>query len=175
MPARHLTGGRMPRPGEPVAPTPFTTFGELLRHLRRRARLTQREVAIEVGYSEVHISRLESNQSAPDSSTLLALFVPALSIQDEPELVTCRLELGEATRGERSASRVTSPPAAPVPLDARATLEAIPLAPHYEVAREDTLAWLRERLAAERAVAICAMAGMGKTTLAAALAREQAT
>jgi ATP/maltotriose-dependent transcriptional regulator MalT len=123
----------------------------------------------------VHISRLESNQSAPDPSTLLALFVPALGIQGEPELVARLLELGETTRGERAASRAASPPAAPALLDTRAALEAIPPAPRYEVVRENTLTWLRERLMAERAVAICAMAGMGKTTLAAALAREQAS
>ena len=30
----------------------FDTFGELLRFLRKRAQLTQRELAIAVGYSE---------------------------------------------------------------------------------------------------------------------------
>jgi ATP/maltotriose-dependent transcriptional regulator MalT len=160
----------MPRPAESTVPLSFTTFGDLLKHLRRRAGLTQREVAIEVGYSEVYISRLESNQRAPDSSTLLALFVPALGIQGEPELVARLLELGEASRGERAAIAN----AAPAPADARATLEAIPPTPPYEVVREAALAWLRERLAAERAIAICAMAGMGKTALAATLAREQA-
>jgi hypothetical protein len=58
----------MPGPAESVTPASLTTFGDLLKHLRRRARLTQRAVAIEVGYSEVYISRLESNQRAPDSS-----------------------------------------------------------------------------------------------------------
>jgi transcriptional regulator with XRE-family HTH domain len=160
----------MPGPAESVTSASPTTFGDLLKHLRRRARLTQRAVAIEVGYSEVHISRLESNQRAPDTSTLLALFVPALGIQGEPELVARLLELGKATRGERAALPSTTH----TPYDARAALEAIPPTPHYEVMREATLVWLRERLAAERAIAICAMAGMGKTALATTIAREQA-
>ena len=53
-------------PSEPALPLEsFVTFGDLLKYLRRRARLTQREVAIAVGYSEAHISRLEQNQRPP--------------------------------------------------------------------------------------------------------------
>ena len=40
----------------------FDTFGTLLRFLRRRAGLKQRELAARVGYSEAHISRLEGGQ-----------------------------------------------------------------------------------------------------------------
>jgi len=45
----------------PVAVTPdqFSTFGELLKYLRRQARITQRELAIAVGYSDTQISRIE--------------------------------------------------------------------------------------------------------------------
>src|SRR5262245_42504722 len=141
----------MPRPSESVAPASFTTFGDLLKYLRRRAHLTQREVAIEVGYSEVYISRLETNQGASNHSTLLALFVPALGIQGEPELVERLLKLGEAIRGERVPPLAAPTSAMPTPSDVRPVLENIPLAPHYEVAREATLTRLRERLIAERA------------------------
>ena len=44
----------------------FQTFGDLLKYLRRRARLTQRKLSIAVGYSEAQISRLEQNQLPPD-------------------------------------------------------------------------------------------------------------
>jgi len=44
-----------------LSPTAFSTFGELLRYLRRRQRLTQIELAIAVGYSTAQISRLEQN------------------------------------------------------------------------------------------------------------------
>ncbi|MFL5803161.1 MAG: helix-turn-helix domain-containing protein, partial [Roseiflexaceae bacterium] len=80
--------------------TSFTTFGALLRYLRRRARLSQRDLATAVGYSESQISRLEQNQRLPDSSGLAALFVPALELDDEPELVARLLDLSSAARDE---------------------------------------------------------------------------
>ena len=39
-----------------LSPAAFTNFGALLRFLRRRARLTQRELSIEVGYNFGQIS-----------------------------------------------------------------------------------------------------------------------
>ena len=80
------------------------TFGNLLRYLRKRAQLTQRELAIAVGYSEAHVSRLESNERLPDLSTLAALFVPALGLEDEPETIARLLELAAIARGENLSS-----------------------------------------------------------------------
>ncbi len=88
-------------PGESSIPLDsFITFGDLLRYLRRRVRLTQREVAIAVGYSEAQISRLEQNQRAPDLSALTALFIPALYLEDEPEIVARLVDLAAQARGE---------------------------------------------------------------------------
>jgi predicted ATPase/DNA-binding transcriptional regulator YiaG len=81
-------------------PQSFTTFGDLLKYLRRRAQLTQRELAIAIGYSEAHVSRLESNERLPDRSALAALFVPALGLEDEAEIVARLMELAAAARGE---------------------------------------------------------------------------
>jgi predicted ATPase len=78
----------------------FVTFGDLLKYLRRRARLTQRELCIAVGYSEAQISRLEQNQRPPDIATLTALFIPALYVDDEPEVVARLMELAAQARGE---------------------------------------------------------------------------
>ena len=61
-----------------VKPENFATFGELLRFLRRKAGLTQRELAIAVGYSESQISRLEKNERAPDEATLAATICACL-------------------------------------------------------------------------------------------------
>lgn len=80
----------------------FVTFGDLLKYLRRRARLTQREIAIAVNYSEAHISRLEQNQRPPDLAALTALFIPALYLEDEPEIVARLLELAAQARGEEA-------------------------------------------------------------------------
>jgi predicted ATPase/transcriptional regulator with XRE-family HTH domain len=78
-------------------PENFATFGKLLRFLRRKSGLTQRELAIAVGYSESQISRLEKDERAPDNATLAARFVPALDLEEQPEWVARFLELGSST------------------------------------------------------------------------------
>ena len=50
----------------------FATFGDLLRYLRRRERLTQRELGIAVGYSESQINRLEHNIRVPEPYVIAA-------------------------------------------------------------------------------------------------------
>jgi predicted ATPase/transcriptional regulator with XRE-family HTH domain len=86
---------------DPVIPLEsFPTFGDLLKYLRRRARLTQRELSIAVGYSEAQISRLEQNQRPPDLASLAALFIPALDLNDAPLIVNRLMELAAQTRGE---------------------------------------------------------------------------
>jgi predicted ATPase/transcriptional regulator with XRE-family HTH domain len=86
---------------EPVLPLEsFATFGDLLKYLRKRARLTQRELAIAAGYSEAQISRLEQNLRPPDLSAVTALLIPALYVEDEPEVVSRLLELAAQARGE---------------------------------------------------------------------------
>ena len=42
--------------------TTSTTFGELLRRLRRRAGLTQQQFGRAVGYSHTQVARLEGGQ-----------------------------------------------------------------------------------------------------------------
>jgi transcriptional regulator with XRE-family HTH domain len=76
------------------------TFGDLLKYLRRRAHLTQLELSIAVGYSEAQISRLEKNQRLPDLTAVQALFIPALHLEDEPQLSTRLLELARSARLE---------------------------------------------------------------------------
>ncbi len=58
---------------QPLALDSFSTFGDLLKYLRRRERLTQLELSIAVGYSEAQISRLEKNQRLPDFEGLVLL------------------------------------------------------------------------------------------------------
>jgi WD40 repeat protein/transcriptional regulator with XRE-family HTH domain len=71
----------------------FSTFGDLLRFLRRKAGITQLELAIAVGYSDGQISRLEKNLRPPDLPTLEARFLPALYLEDEPKAAARLLEL----------------------------------------------------------------------------------
>lgn len=78
----------------------FTAFGDLLRFLRRRAGITQMELAIAVGYSDTQISRLEQNQRLPDIPTIEARFVSALGLEDEPKAVARLLDLAANVRRE---------------------------------------------------------------------------
>src|SRR5215207_775709 len=78
----------------------FTTFGDLLRFLRRRVGLTQTELAQAVGYGHTQISRLEQNLRLPDIPTIEARFVPALGLEDEPKVVARLLDLAANIRRE---------------------------------------------------------------------------
>ncbi len=78
----------------------FTTFGDLLRFLRRRMGITQTELSIAVGYSTGQISRLEQNLRLPDIPTIEARFVPALGLEDDPKAVARLLELAANVRRE---------------------------------------------------------------------------
>jgi transcriptional regulator with XRE-family HTH domain len=97
-----------------IQPDQFATFGQLLRFLRQRAGLTQRELSIAVGYSESQLSRLEQNQRAPDEAALAARFVPALHVDHEQGWTARLLELGAASHAEGQPAEPT--PAADIPL-----------------------------------------------------------
>jgi ATP/maltotriose-dependent transcriptional regulator MalT len=155
------TAGRHPPSGSPD----LATVGEMLKFLRRRARLTQRQLGLAVGYTEGHICRLEQNQRPPDVATVAALFVPALGLDREPELAASLLALAAGPRGRRVRQHVDG-------LAGASDGQAIPASPPQAVARTRVEDGLRARLADERRVAICGLAGMGKTSVAALLARE---
>lgn len=87
----------------------FTTFGDLLKYLRRRAGYTQRELSIAVGYSDTQISRLEHNERLPDLATLTARFLPVLDLENEPEVSARLLELAAAMRREDAPASGLSP------------------------------------------------------------------
>lgn len=78
----------------------FSTFGDLLRFLRRRVSLTQMDLAHAVGYSHTQISRLEQNLRLPDIPTIESSFVYALGIENEPKVVARLLELAANVRRE---------------------------------------------------------------------------
>ncbi len=83
-----------------ISPDTFATFGDLLKYLRRRERLTQMELSIAVGYSEAQISRLEKNQRLPDLAAVNALFIPALHLENEADLSARLLALAKSARQE---------------------------------------------------------------------------
>jgi len=156
-------------------PETIDTFGAMLKYLRRRARLTQAELGLAVGYNEAHISRLENGQRLPDLAVLAALFVPALDLQDEPGLAARLLELGGSARARPAPAAPTdpSPTIATERFDIVGAIESIPALPPDYVPRA-VLAELDRQLKLQRGLVLCGMAGMGKTTLAAALAHGRA-
>lgn len=78
-------------------PITFQKFGELLRFLRKRAHLSQRELAALVGYHFSHISRIENELHIPDETILKTRFFPALKLNDQPEWGERLLELATLT------------------------------------------------------------------------------
>jgi non-specific serine/threonine protein kinase len=142
-----------------VTPEKFTTFGELLRFLRRKANLTQRELSIAVGYSESQISRLEQNERAPGEATLAARFVPALYIDDEPQWVARLLELGAATHAPETV--------APQPIaEAKPTPHNLPNQLTSFIGREKEITEVKQHLLKVRLVTLTGPGGCGKTRLA---------
>ena len=87
----------------------FTNFGDLLKFLRRRAGLTQRELSLAVGYSHAQISRLELDQRVPDLATIGARFIPALELENEPEVAERLLELAAAIPRETAPAEGEAP------------------------------------------------------------------
>ena len=144
-----------------ITPEKFTTFGELLRFLRRKANLTQRELSIAVGYSESQISRLEKNERAPDEATLAARFVPSLYIEEEPQWVARLLELGTATHAHTSEADVLQPIA-----EAKPTPHNLPIQLTSFIGREKEIAEIIGYISKARLVTLTGPGGSGKTRLA---------
>jgi tetratricopeptide (TPR) repeat protein len=150
----------------------------MLRVLRHRARLTQREFGLAVGYSEAQISRLEKGKRLPDPSVVAALFLPSLGLANEPELAARLHRLAVSARISSDPGPTAVGPGdhaegavSPVIAD---DLADIPVAPQPNVHRAAEAAELASRLAKQRSVLIVGPPGMGKTSLAADAARLQA-
>jgi LuxR family transcriptional regulator, maltose regulon positive regulatory protein len=155
-----------------ATPESFVNFGTLLRFLRVRARLSQRELSIAVGYSEAHLSRLEAGQRRPDPDAVRAHFLPALDLQHD-SLWSERL-LALAAARDLPITVNTQPPsvvAPPQPIVALASGGELLTTKLYrpqlrasQVARPRLTARLDVLMGVPLAVLI-APAGFGKTTL----------
>jgi predicted ATPase len=155
-------------PTRPVNPSAsllesFVTFGDMLTYLRRRARLTQSELAIAVGYSREQITKLENNQRLPDLTSVKALFVPALDLDDRPDLIERLLQFAEATRAAKADQRGEASALYAPPRALRTNLHP-PLTSF--VGREYEIAEAKRLLASTRLLALTGPGGMGKTRLA---------
>ena len=147
-------------------PSQFQTFGELLRYLRERASLTQRNLAQRVGYHYSYLSRLEKNVRPPDELILRTRFIPALKIEKESDWAARLLEL---------ASQPTAPDA---PASGPGWEEAnLPASLTPLLGRESESAALFNILSSEdvRLVTLIGPPGVGKTRLSLHIAEQLAS
>ena len=165
-----------------ITPQSFTSFGELLRYLRERVELSQKELAAQVGYHYSYMSRIEKNQRTPDPKTLLARFIPALALDDEPQWTARLLELAGGSNMSLS-STVSTPDAKPAPFSPTTALPIFDLsASNLPVfltpllGRNTEVSALTELLNRNdvRLVTVIGPPGVGKTRLAAHLAAQMA-
>src|SRR4051794_7573027 len=143
------------------------TFGKVLRQLRRRAGLTQEELAGKAGLSTNAISTLERGERRrPYPHTIRALAAAlGLTADEQTTLAALARPLPLTERGDDPAP--APPPALPIP-------RQLPAAIGGFVGREADLARLEALLTTARAgtarsvviAAITGTAGVGKTTLA---------
>src|SRR4051794_16649887 len=99
----------MERQQSPVAAT-HASFGELLRHLRRQAYMTQRDLALATGYSIGQICRFEQNQCVPDLPTLTARFLPTLVQASDTATMERLLTLAQTARTAQRQGQRRPPP-----------------------------------------------------------------
>jgi predicted ATPase/Tfp pilus assembly protein PilF len=168
-------------PARPAAVTPqsFTKFGELLHYLRERAELSQRELALQVGYHYSYMSRIEKNERIPDAATLKAQFIPALGLQEEPdwaarllELATVRYKAISSSPGHTSDSPVMVFAEKEEAEPSALTSLPIPITPL--LGRETEAAALKEMILRRgvRLVTVIGPPGVGKTRLALDVAEQ---
>jgi len=160
-------------------PESFNNFGELLKYLRERAELSQRELALQVGYHYSYMSRIEKNERLPDSATLMARFVPALGLDDEPQWTERLLRLAASEertlaprRGQVSASRPAAVVSALPTFDS--PLNPLPLSLTPLLGREKEVESLTKLISRFdiRLVTLVGAPGVGKTRLAIHTANE---
>jgi predicted ATPase len=126
-----------------ITPASFATLGALIRYLRERAHLSQRELAAIVDYHYSYISRLEKDQYTLPHVVLMARFVPALNVQNEPQWIQRLVALAgrvqparktESTLAEKKTYRLSSIPSPMIGRGQESTLIAdLLLQPHVRL------------------------------------------
>jgi len=159
-----------------MAQTLAPTFGDLLKQLRKRAGMTQGDLAAAVGYSVSFVSVLEQNRRLPDVDAVLQVFVPALGLQDEPHLAIRLVELAASARGERPPVAITRQRELQIVVTEARSEPSIhlPVAPTDLIGRAQEVRQLCQRLLGHsgRLLTLVGPPGVGKTRLALAVAAQ---
>ncbi|MCO5209206.1 MAG: helix-turn-helix domain-containing protein [Caldilinea sp.] len=159
-------------------PQPGFDFGNLLRTLRRRAGMTQADLAAAVAYSVSFISSLEKGARLPDAAILAERFVPALALQDEPALAARLVAAAAGARGQMAARAVTVTRTTAVYVEDEVGPAAPPLPalPTATIGRESDVDLICKRMAGHqgRLLSLLGPPGVGKTRLALEVAHRLA-
>lgn len=134
----------------------FDTFGQALKFSRRRAQLSQEELARAVGFSREQITKLENNQRSADPVTVRALFLPALDLRADSELAAQLVGLASRTHYHTRGT-------APVPKSPRTNLDP-PLTRF--IGRDRQIDDIKRLLQTTRFLTLTGAGGVGKTRLA---------
>jgi predicted ATPase/DNA-binding XRE family transcriptional regulator len=152
------------------------TFGDLLKQLRKRAGMTQTDLAAATGYSRTLIGALEQNARLPDVQVIRQSYLPALGLQDEPHLARQLVESAALARGERPVAYLSSthPPRQEGATATAAERVHLPNPPTELIGREQEISHLCRRLVGHqgRLLTLIGPPGIGKTRLALALAAQ---
>jgi predicted ATPase/transcriptional regulator with XRE-family HTH domain len=156
---------------------PVTTtlsFGVLLKQLRKRAGMTQRDLAAALNYSDSLISSLENAQRLPDLHAVMTRFIPALGLQDDPTTATRLIEQAARACGERPGDLVTLHHATHAMLHDESAARAVQLlsSSNELIGRAEEVRQVCNRLRGHsgRLLTLVGSPGIGKTRLALAVA-----